>query len=75
MYVLTAIMVDREISIPVVRHFNQSLNESFIWKQRFLSKRTRKDCFANRDSKARRILDGMRENITGMMLDSTWNKS
>ena len=68
-YVLTAIMPDREISLPVVHHFNQSLNSLEDGKQRFLSRRNRKTkYFSNRGNKARRILERMREVITGMML-------
>ena len=74
-YVLTAIMVDRKISIPVIRHFNQSLNpwsgENFFEK-RFLPKRKRKtNCFMNRDSKARIMIERVREVVTGMMLGIT----
>ena len=71
MYVLTAIMPDREISLPVVHHFNQNLNslKDGKLKQRFLSRRDRKTkYFSNRGTKARRILERMREVITGMML-------
>ena len=68
-YVLTAIMPDREIPLPVVHHFNQSLNSLEDGKQRFLSRRNRKTkYFSNRGNKAIRILERMREVITGMML-------
>ena len=68
-------MVDRKISIPVIRHFNQSLNpwsgENFFEK-RFLPKRKRKtNCFMNRDSKARIMIERVREVVTGMMLGIT----
>ena len=66
-------MPDREISLPVVHHFNQNLNSLKDGKQRFLSRRNRKaKYFSNRGIKARRILDRMREVITGMVLHIIW---
>ena len=76
LYVLTAIMPDREISLPVVHHFNQNLNSLKDGKQRFLSRRNRKTkYFSNRGNKARRILERMREVITGMVLHIIWSIS
>ena len=69
-------MPDREISLPVVHHFNQNLNSLKDGKQRFLSRRDRKTkYFSNRGTKARRILERMREVITGMMLYTIWSIS
>ena len=69
-------MSDREISLPVVHHFNQNLNSLKDGKQRFLSRRDRKTkYFSNRGTKARRILERMREVITGMMLYIIWSIS
>ena len=64
-------MPDREISLPVVHHFNQKLKslKDRKFEQRFFSRRNRKaNYFSNRGTKARRILERMREVITGRML-------
>ena len=69
-------MPDREISLPVAHYFNQSLNSLSDRKQRFLSRRNRKTkYFSYRGIKARRILERMREVITGMVLHIIWSIS